>query len=372
MTPRPAALLITPELPSPAGSGLQQRAFHWLTQLAEAYAVTLLVVEDSSCRVKTDLNHLMLYATHIDSAVVTALPVYTKPFHCCLVFRMRMHNVAQAVRRRCKIPMVLLDMDDLESATLASIALVALRRGRLRLAARNMMRAAQAFFLERYVPLLYQGVFLAAPEDLKSLPRGTAGVCVPNVPPPVGSQNAPPVGSPSTLLFVGTLNYFPNEDAALWLATEIAPRLRQLYSEPFRILIAGRNASARLQSRLAGVPEIEFLGEVPCLHPLYERAHIVLVPLRCGGGTKLKALEAVAHRRPIVGTTHAGRGLPLRAGSSYLAADGSNEFAAACVALMRDPAAAESLARLAADTQTTVNPPCLSNIMDSLVEAMRL
>lgn len=346
MSDLPGALLITPELPSPNGSGLQQRAFRWLTELAREHTVSLLVADSAPPpeSVPQNIRHL---AHRVDFAVSHSLPSYSGSFSRCVVFRLRMHSVAEAIRQSCHIPHVLLDMDDLESATLRSIAVAAARRGRLRLAGRSATESLRSYMLERRLPPRYQAVCLANPEDLRRIGPGLHAFCVPNIVPFAPAEPMPlPSGIP-TLAFIGTFSYFPNEDAALWIATAIVPRLRTVLSQSFRILIAGRYASTRLRSKLASVPEIEFLGEISSVEAVYKNTHLSLAPLRCGGGTKLKALEAIAHHRPIVATPQAMRGLNLRSGTEYLSGSTAQEVASACAALLLDPARAATLARAA-------------------------
>ena len=81
-----------------------------------------------------------------------------------------------------------------------------------------------------------------------------------------------------------------------------------------------------------------------------------MVPVRCGGGTKLKALEAIAYRRAIVAFPQAMRGLGLRAGVDYLAAENAADFTNACLALLHDPASAAAMADAAAHRLRNADP----------------
>lgn len=344
---RRTALLLTPEMPSSSGSGLQQRAFEWVTRLATEYAVTVLVWSPLPVTGRQPC-HLPALTRRVVLASGLDLPRYSAGFDVCLVFRLRMHAVAQALRDCCEIRDAWLDLDDIESGTLATIAWCAVRRGRLRLAIRSLWSAALNFVQERHLPHLYSKVFVAAPEDRTRLAPGINVFCMPN-------RTALPIAIPTassaptaTLLFVGTLSYFPNEDAALFLATTLAPRLRRLYGTQFRIVIAGRGASERLRAQLTRMSEIDFRGEVEHVAPLYQEAHIAMVPIRCGGGTKLKALEAIGYRRSIVAFPQAMRGLGLRVGVDYLAAGNAADFTNACLTLLHDPARAAAMADAAA------------------------
>jgi glycosyltransferase involved in cell wall biosynthesis len=129
------------------------------------------------------------------------------------------------------------------------------------------------------------------------------------------------------LLFVGALTYPPNVDAAVWLVTELMPRLRAIGLDA-RLRIIGAGAPAKLRE-LAGDNAVEVSGYVDDLAAHLDEAAIVPVPLVAGGGTRFKVLEAFAHRIPVVSTAKGVEGLDVRAGTHYLAAETAAEFASA-------------------------------------------
>jgi glycosyltransferase involved in cell wall biosynthesis len=280
------------------------------------------------------------------------LPEYRQeaPPQSCVVFRLRLHCIAEEVLRQFPPLETTLDLDDIESATLASIGWFALKRGRLRLSFNSYSKACQAYLLERALLSHYDNVSVANPEDaakLRSLDRKADVLSVPNR--VTMSEGIQPEGHSSipTLVFVGTLGYFPNEDAALWIAESIVPALRTRLPNPFRILIAGRYASERLRARLQEVREIEFLGAVPRLQAVYAQADIALILVRCGGGTKIKALEAALHHCPMVATPHAMYGLGFQKDEDYLAGNSAEEIASQCALLLDQRARAKLMAQSA-------------------------
>jgi glycosyltransferase involved in cell wall biosynthesis len=138
------------------------------------------------------------------------------------------------------------------------------------------------------------------------------------------------------LLFVGNLGYRPNADAVRWFAEAILPRIRaSLPAASLRVV--GRAPPRRLR-RLAARRGFALEGDVADLRPCYRRALLCLVPLRAGGGTRLKVLEAMAFGRPIVSTAVGCEGLPLEDGEHALLADSPRAFAACVVRLARDGA----------------------------------
>ena len=108
---------------------------------------------------------------------------------------------------------------------------------------------------------------------------------------------------PFTLLFVGNLAYYPNEDAVVYFLEHVLPCLRQRAKHPFCLTVIGSGQSRRLR-HYRQIPEYRYLGYVSELAPYYEQADAVVVPLRAGGGTRIKVLEAFSFKRPVVSTSH--------------------------------------------------------------------
>jgi glycosyltransferase involved in cell wall biosynthesis len=142
-------------------------------------------------------------------------------------------------------------------------------------------------------------------------------------------------GGPPALLFVGLLMYPPNADAARWLASEIFPRVRAIYPE-CRLYIVGDAAPPDLIN-LNG-QGVELTGRVDSLGPWYAKCDVALAPVRAGGGTRLKILEAMAYGRPVVSTTLGAEGLSLRHGEHLLLADTTEDFALAIVEVIQNRA----------------------------------
>ncbi len=153
-----------------------------------------------------------------------------------------------------------------------------------------------------------------------------------------------PPPDPRTLLFFGALDYFPNSDALAFFLDEIWPRV--LVTHPStRLRILGRRPPPWLVARAA--PAVEVGGFVEDLRPSIAAAGAVVVPLRLGGGTRLKILEAMAMARPIVSTALGAEGLAVAHGRELLLADGAEAFAAEVRRLLDDPALGARLGRAA-------------------------
>lgn len=142
-------------------------------------------------------------------------------------------------------------------------------------------------------------------------------------------------GEAPELVFLGSMDWMPNQDAVSLLASEILPRVRR--QVPATLTVVGRNPPASVQA-LAEQPGITITGTVPDVRPFLARAHLVVVPLRFGGGTRIKIFEAMAMGRAVVSTTIGAEGLPVTDGRDIALADGPERFAEVVVSLLRDRA----------------------------------
>ena len=145
----------------------------------------------------------------------------------------------------------------------------------------------------------------------------------------------------ATLVFTGKMDFRPNIDAALWFAGEIWPRIRAVRPE-VQWVIVGQKPVERLL-RLNGQNGLVITGAVEDVRPFIAGAAVYVAPLRMGGGTRFKLLEAMALARPIVSTTVGAEGFAVASGRELLLADSPADFAAAVISLLADPARAASL-----------------------------
>lgn len=139
-------------------------------------------------------------------------------------------------------------------------------------------------------------------------------------------------GSGDRAVFIGALDWFPNVDAIQYFAEAIAPRVSKLLPQ-LQTKVIGRKAPESLRTFLQGHPGIEFAGEVPDTRPHLADAGIVIVPLRIGGGSRLKILEALAMGKAVVSTSIGAEGLAVTPNKDILIADTPEDFAQAMARL---------------------------------------
>jgi glycosyltransferase involved in cell wall biosynthesis len=144
------------------------------------------------------------------------------------------------------------------------------------------------------------------------------------------------------LVFTGSMDWRPNQDAARYFVREILPLLQREVPD-VECTFVGRSPPPDI-ARLADVPGIHITGTVDDVRPFVSRAAVYVVPLRIGGGSRLKILEAMAMGRAVVSTTVGAEGLDVTHGRNVLLADDPTSFAASVVQLLHDPIQCADLA----------------------------
>jgi glycosyltransferase involved in cell wall biosynthesis len=163
--------------------------------------------------------------------------------------------------------------------------------------------------------------------DVRVIPNG--------YPPPDRPAGRPGTSSPPVVMFQGTLRYPPNADGARFLVEEIGPRLRVLVPD-VQVRLVG--LAPPTLAGLADPPSVILTGQVPDITAELAVADVVVIPLRYASGTRVKILEAFAHRIPVVSTAIGAEGLDVSAGRHLLVADDPDGIARACARLLDDDA----------------------------------
>jgi polysaccharide biosynthesis protein PslH len=149
-------------------------------------------------------------------------------------------------------------------------------------------------------------------------------------------QPQPMQETPNSLVFTGSMDWLPNEDAILYFAKAILPLIKQHCPE-VSLNVVGRNPSRKLQSLAETEKSIRLTGWVKDIRPFLAQGSVCIVPLRIGGGTRLKIFEAMAMGKAVVSTSVGAEGLAVRPGHNIVLTDTPTNFAEAVISVLHDP-----------------------------------
>jgi polysaccharide biosynthesis protein PslH len=383
-------LFISPVVPSPDGPGFAMRPYYQIIGLSRIYSIHLIVVGPDSkaptyndniknhcdaidyiCslpysgrkyslwfryrRLSNKIKHLIKadpdfffmdlttgfifdsdvnnYLRHNETLKITAKTNYDRAH----IFRIYLTPIVEVLKNLGLDSFLSLDIDDIESEARRSISGLYAQNGHSVEAVRFYNDSIFYFnFENKYLPI-FDTIFTCSHHDQKILkerfPNNVINV-LPNVVPIQGRKFLRKVNNIFTMLFVGTLDYYPNTDALMFFADQIVPILRKNLQRPWRLRVVGTLKNESLIKILREIPEIEFTGWVANLSSEYNVADIVVVPVRGGGGTRIKILEAFAYGIPVVSTSTGCYGLQVKDGIHLLTADNVEAFAGSCIRLM--------------------------------------
>jgi polysaccharide biosynthesis protein PslH len=173
---------------------------------------------------------------------------------------------------------------------------------------------------------------------------------------------------PDTMLFAGNYTHPPNVDAALWLGSEIMPRVTHLHPG-VELSIVGPYAPTEVRS-LDG-PGVRFLGRVPDLDPLLRRTAVVMAPVRTGGGMRMKVLHAMALGKAVVTTPRGAEGLAGKGAALPLEiGEDADSLAQVAVGLLRDRDARRELgSRARSYVEAHHSPQAYTDRLDRVLAA---
>jgi polysaccharide biosynthesis protein PslH len=345
------SVLVTKFLPMPDNSGGKQRSLAVLTRLAALGEVVLCAFDDGQA------DHAALARMGID---VRSVPWRRTPgrlaggiVHTRSVSAARFFDAELAALVRRATDEAPTDVLQVEYATLAPY--LAGARARLRVMDMHNIESSLAASYARNAPALKalpmwlevaalrrlerrslrtaDVVTVVSERDRDRLPASTAEVLVcPNGCSPTGPL--PPAPGP-VVIFVALMQWGPNADAATWLAEHVWPLVRARQPDA-ELLLVGRSPGPRVQ-RLAAA-DITVTGTVADVRPYLAQARVAVAPLRSGGGTRLKVLEALDVGRPVVATPIGAEGLEDLVGCGVTVASSAPDMADAIVGLLADPA----------------------------------
>ena len=360
-------------MPAETGNGLAMRAGQFLDGLAQRFDVDLAVVPlatvpvqpdafvDSRvrrCRVferlRSDTHYSLIRAITEPAARLQAFRSYGRPsltsaltaefkesirawtvdqdYAAIHIMRLYLAPLAEIWRSRDggAGPILTLDCDEDEALANSGLAACHDRLGR-RDAAQWLRCEGRAYrHLETDVQGCFDRIFYSALDDARGRARA---VHLPNTSDMPDRFRRPKPGRRRNILFLGTLSYAPNEEAVLWFARQVWPQLARRCSKPVRCMLVGPQPTDAIR-QLGRRPDFKIMGRIDDVADAYAQADMAVIPIRHGGGTRIKAIEAAAHRVPMVATSFGAGGLSFRHGRDILFADSASEFAASCQRLV--------------------------------------
>jgi glycosyltransferase involved in cell wall biosynthesis len=186
---------------------------------------------------------------------------------------------------------------------------------------------------------LFEAYLACSQDDAARISDDAPGLPALVIPNGVDLERFTPSGRPRaeepTLLYVGSMDYYPNVDAMQFFFNHVYGSIRQAVPD-VRVQIVGHRPPPEIRE-LGRLPGVEVTGSVTDVWPYYDRATAFVVPLRLGGGTRLKIVEAMAMNLPVVSTTVGAEGLDTHRDEDILIADDAASFAKQVVRLLTDP-----------------------------------
>jgi sugar transferase (PEP-CTERM/EpsH1 system associated) len=197
----------------------------------------------------------------------------------------------------------------------------------------------------------FDSVIAVSADDREQMKNEYGATAVFDVPTGVDTEFFRPTGSeiplPHNIVFTGSMDWLPNEDGIRYFMREIMPLIKNQVPDA-TLTVVGRNPPASLLEMSKDDQSLIITGRVDDVRPYIERSTAYIVPLRIGGGTRLKIFEAMAMEKAVVSTTVGAEGLPLTNGVELLLADDPQSFADAVVKVLTDAEYASALGRRAA------------------------
>jgi sugar transferase (PEP-CTERM/EpsH1 system associated) len=203
---------------------------------------------------------------------------------------------------------------------------------------------------EREMCRRFDSVIAVSADDREQMKNEYGAEAVFDVPTGVDTEFFRPRGvkpAPHSLVFTGSMDWLPNDDAIRYFTREIMPLIKSKVPD-VTLTVVGRNPAPALVDLSKEDKSLIITGRVDDVRPYMENAAAYIVPLRIGGGTRLKIYEAMAMEKPLVSTTVGAEGLPLTNGVELLLADEPATFADAVVRVLSDPVYASELGQRAA------------------------
>jgi glycosyltransferase involved in cell wall biosynthesis len=361
-------LLITSNLPYPPITGGKIRVWHLLQLIAQCHDVTLLSLLDSADDIRF-LPHLHQYCTRVETVVKQRQrsrgKLLLRLLRTMLQGQPPRNGVAHYDEMKRRLQEVVssqsFDIIHIEQSHMAPyIEFIANASNAARLITLYDVGATQYerilkiesnlqqrfwtwldwLFLRRWEPIYlarhFDQCIVVSPVDRALLHQANPALDLAVVPNGVAAAQCsllPEAPDSKDILLIGKMGYAPNVDGAIFFCKEILPLVKQQIPNA-RLLIVGWNPPGAV--RALASDDVIVTGYVESVVPYYQRSFVSVIPLRAGGGTRLKILESMALGRPVVSTTTGCEGLAVTHGENILIADTPADFAARTIELLND------------------------------------
>jgi polysaccharide biosynthesis protein PslH len=377
-------LVIYPEVPYPLNRGVYQRTFHLLRELSAVHDVDLLALAEQ----RQGTEHRAVFETFcrrveilpfqhppwqkfFPERLLNPLPAniahWTLPEIGAAIDRLLAENQYDAVhlgdivlaqyilRRHPKMPLVV-------DRTRVDLQYQWMEHAHMKFPFRTRMLRYEAYlklwWYEQDVARRSRVEIVCGPDDEKFVHRWiNRHVSVAVIPNGVDTEfffpkaaDDPRVADP-TLLFCGAMDYNPNIDALRWYFETMHEPLRRLIPN-LQLLVVGKGPAPEVLE-YARRPGVTVTGGVPDVRPYYRRAWLQIVPLRIGGGTRLKIVESMAMGTPVISTTIGAQGLDLCHKDDILLADRPEDFVHETARSLKDGSLRQSLEQRGIETVLT-------------------
>jgi polysaccharide biosynthesis protein PslH len=196
----------------------------------------------------------------------------------------------------------------------------------------------RAFLVERQICSSAAAVAAVSEFDRNTFANEFDVTNVESIPTGVDADYFSPQDAPllkGNIVFVGSMDWYPNEEGIFWFVQEIFPSILSGCSAA-NLTVVGRNPSERLKSLAAQNSRIEITGSVEDVRPYLNRAELVIIPLRIGSGTRIKIFEAMAAGKAVLSTTVGAEGLLVHPSKDILIEDEAGRFAVTAAGMLND------------------------------------
>ena len=360
-------LVVSTQFPLPSSSGFRTRVHQLTRQIAARHDVTLLSFvepgqEDSVRRLRLEFDVETVEEESATAAGKRATQLFSlaslRPFHCRMLYSSEMQQAIDDLHSRRRFDIIQLESSVLCTFTFPPDAVLLIDEHNIeyelfkrvgdgeRSPARRLFNVAEYLRFRRFEQEWWRradGCVVTSDREVATVLEHAPLTPVAVVPNGVDLAYFEPSlaqPEPETVVFNGLLRYRPNLDAANYLVDDVWPLVLQKHPEA-RLTIVGQGSDRDI--RRLRRPGVMVTGRVPDLRPYLARAAVVAVPIRMGGGTRLKVVEALAMAKAVVSTPVGCEGLNVRDREHLWIADDPAGFASAVSALFQDQAAARRL-----------------------------